>query len=78
MRKTLALLAVLAAGVASPVAAQGSTAAPAHAACGASYVSAGLPWGKKCLRAGEFCKVGNAAYLRFGFTCPAGGHLRRR
>lgn len=46
--------------------------------CGAGYVSAHLSWGDKCLRAGEFCKVGNREYLRIGFYCPASGHLRRR
>jgi hypothetical protein len=81
MRKKLALLAVLVVGVASPVVAVPvASAAPAQSAktCSASYVHANLPWGEKCLRAGEFCKVGNAAYLRFGFTCPTSGHLRRR
>jgi len=78
MKKRLALLAVLAAGVAYPVAVPTASAAPVRAACGAGYVSANLPWGSKCLRAGEFCKVGNKAYVRFGFTCPASGHLRRR
>jgi hypothetical protein len=53
-------------------------AASARSTCGAGYVSASLPWGHKCLRAGEFCKVSNAAYTRFGFTCPSSGHLRRR
>jgi hypothetical protein len=46
--------------------------------CSVGYVSANLPWGHKCLHAGEFCKIGNAAYRRYGFTCPASGHLRRR
>jgi hypothetical protein len=27
--------------------------------------------------AGEFCKVGNAAYRRYGYICPATRHLRR-
>jgi hypothetical protein len=30
------------------------------------------------LRAGEFCKVGNRAYRKYGFYCPRSGHLRRR
>jgi hypothetical protein len=47
-------------------------------ACSAGYVSAKLPWGHKCLRAGEFCKVGNRAYRKYGFVCPKSGHLRRR
>jgi hypothetical protein len=46
--------------------------------CAASYVSAHLSWGNKCLRAGEFCKVGNREYLKYGFTCPPNGHLKRR
>lgn len=45
--------------------------------CGAPYVRANLSWGVKCLRAGEFCKVGNVQYHRYGFTCPASGHLTR-
>jgi hypothetical protein len=60
-------------------------ATPAHAApaaaaktCGPGYVHAYLSWGEKCLRAGEFCKVGNREYLKYGFYCPATGHLRRR
>lgn len=80
MRKKLALLAVLVAGVAAPAAVPVATAAPMQVAktCSASYVHANLPWGEKCLRAGEFCKVGNAAYRRYGFVCPATGHLRRQ
>lgn len=77
-KRRLALLAIVAAGIASPVALPSASAAPLHASCGAGYVSANLPWGHKCLRAGQFCKIGNKAYLRFGFTCPANGHLRRR
>jgi hypothetical protein len=78
MRKKLALLAVLLAGVSGSVGVSAASAAPTISACGSSYVSASLPWGSKCLRAGEFCKVGNAAYLRYGFVCPSTGHLRRR
>ena len=46
--------------------------------CSSGYVHAVLSWGHKCLRAGQFCKVGNREYLRYGFYCPRGGHLRRR
>jgi len=75
MRTRLALVVVALAGF--------GAAAPVHAAvartdCGAGYVSASLPWGHKCLRAGEFCKVGNSAYRRYGYVCPSTGHLRRR
>jgi hypothetical protein len=75
LRKKLALFAVLVVAVAAPVAVPAASAAPA---CSSSYVAASLPWGHKCLRAGEFCKVGNAAYRRYGFICPASGHLVRR
>ena len=27
--------------------------------------------------AGQFCKVGNRKYVRYGFYCPRNGHLRR-
>jgi hypothetical protein len=79
----LATLAVALAGLAASAAfaapmAPSGTSASAQAMCGSGYVSANLPWGHKCLRVGEYCKVGNRAYLRFGFYCPAGGHLRRR
>jgi hypothetical protein len=78
MRKRLALLLMLAtlgglSATAGPI-----VAAPAQISCSSSYVSANLPWGHKCLRAGEFCKIGNRAYLRYGFVCPSTGHLRRR
>jgi hypothetical protein len=46
--------------------------------CGPGYVHANLSWGEKCLRAGEFCKVGNPEYHAYGFDCPAGGHLVSR
>ena len=46
--------------------------------CSAGYVHANLSWGQKCLRAGEFCKVGNSEYKRYGFVCPSTGHLKRR
>jgi hypothetical protein len=46
--------------------------------CGGGSVLAHLSWGDKCLRAGEYCKVGNTEYLKYGFTCPPNGHLKRR
>src|SRR4051812_16582649 len=84
VKRRLALLSFLAAGaflgssasaveptaVASPLVAAKS--------CGRGYVHARLSWGEKCLRAGEFCKVGNREYLRYGFYCPPSRHLRRR
>lgn len=82
MRQRLALLAVVAAGLAAPAE---MVAPAAHASgsvllrtCGAGYVHASLSWGQKCLRAGEFCVVGSRQYVRYGFTCPSSGHLRRR
>jgi hypothetical protein len=78
MRRKLALFAIVAAGVASPAAISSAHASSLHEECGAGYAPASLPWGHKCLRAGEFCKVGNRAYVRFGYVCPVTGHLRRR
>jgi hypothetical protein len=44
-------------------------AAYAHS-CSGSYVHAHLPWGQKCLRAGQFCKLdGDPYYHRYGFHC---------
>ena len=46
--------------------------ASAHT-CGSSYVHAHLPWGQKCLRRGQFCKVSQDRYYhRFGFHCHTG------
>jgi len=79
MRLRLRLVLVLVLAVLAGLGASGSAqAASSRVECGAGYVAASLPWGHKCLRAGEFCKVGNAAYGRYGFTCPSTGHLRRR
>jgi hypothetical protein len=85
LRKQLAVrgalvASLLALGVGGAEVAHAAVAAPASQAktCGAGYVRANLSWGVKCLRAGEFCKVGNREYLKFGFYCPATGHLRRR
>jgi hypothetical protein len=73
------------AAVVAGLAVSGGSVAPAQAAptaisktCSAGYVLAHLSWGTKCLRAGEFCKVGNREYRRYGFYCPPTGHLRRR
>ena len=80
MRKRLALLGVVA-GLAAPVAWVPVAAANPVAAiktCRAGYVHAYLSWGQKCLRAGEFCKVGNREYRRFAFVSLSTGHLRRR
>ena len=73
MRTRLAVIAILLAGFGAAGSAHASV---ARADCGAGYVSASLPWGHKCLRAGEFCKIGNKAYIRYGYVCPATGHLR--
>jgi hypothetical protein len=46
-----------------------SPAAYAHS-CSGSYVHAALPWGHKCLRSGQYCKIGDdRAYHRYGFHC---------
>ncbi len=78
LRRRVVLLGLFIALAGVPAFAPSATAATTRVDCSASYVSANLPWGHKCLRAGEFCKVGNRAYLRFGFVCPSSGHLKRR
>ena len=75
------LVAVLAtgfAGAAATPASAGSAPTAVAKRCSAGYVHATLSWGHKCLRAGQFCKIGNREYLRYGFYCPRSGHLRRR
>jgi hypothetical protein len=47
----------------------------AAVACSSGYVTANLSWGTKCLRVGEYCKVGNPEYRRYGFNCPRSGFL---
>jgi hypothetical protein len=84
--KAVLFAAVLATAIAGAVGmpASGSAyapiAAPTAAAkpCASRFVHARLSWGHKCLAAGQFCKVGNREYLRYGFYCPRSGHLRRR
>jgi hypothetical protein len=78
MRQRLAIAAVAIAAVLGGSTAGTVHASPAALACSAGYVRASLPWGVKCLRAGEFCKIGNHAYYKYGFYCPATGHLKRR
>ncbi len=78
------LFSVAVAAIALAVSGSHAAAAPATAplqaskSCSAGYVHAVLSWGHKCLRAGQFCKVRNREYLRYGFYCPPTGHLRRR
>jgi hypothetical protein len=70
MKRLLYLLVTVAALAAS--AAHVAPAAPAKT-CRAGYVHAVLPWGEKCLHAGEFCKIkGDRYYHRYGFHCHTG------
>jgi hypothetical protein len=47
--------------------------------CGSGYTHAVLSWGHKCLRVGQFCKVGgDRQYHRYGFHCHTGGRLSRK
>ena len=74
----VAAAALLGGATATPAARHAARPLAASKPCGAGYVHASLSWGHKCLRAGQFCKVGNSEYLRYGFYCPSDGHLRRR
>jgi Protein of unknown function (DUF3761) len=71
----LALAAALSGVPAHATPTQHDAGATASKTCPAGFVHAYLSWGEKCLRAGEFCKVGNAEYRRYGFACPLSGHL---
>jgi hypothetical protein len=73
----VAILVTAFAGAATAPSAAVHPNAAAHR-CGPGYVHAVLSWGHKCLRAGQFCKVRNREYLKYGFYCPPSGHLRRR
>jgi hypothetical protein len=63
----------------SPASAPVATPSVAHAkACSSGYTHAGLSWGHKCLRAGQYCKVSaDREYHRYGFHCHTGGRLSR-
>jgi hypothetical protein len=70
----LALIALAGAGLATATPSTSATYPFAAAkACSSSYVHAALPWGHKCLRRGQFCKVsGDRYYHRYGFHCHTG------
>jgi hypothetical protein len=68
---------ILATALATLAAATGGAHAAAAKSCG-WRVDAHLPWGERCLAAGEFCVVGSHAYGKYGFICPPTRHLRRR
>jgi hypothetical protein len=41
--------------------------------CRSGYTHASLPWGHKCLRRGQFCKIsGDRSYHRYGYHCHTG------
>jgi hypothetical protein len=42
------------------------------------FVSAGFPWGQRCIRAGQYCKkVRNPEYHKYNFQC-VNGKLRKQ
>jgi hypothetical protein len=73
-RKCIAFVAALA--LAPVGAAQAPAAAPQAVAaktCRSGYTHASLPWGHKCLRRGQFCKIsGDRSYHRYGYHCHTG------
>jgi hypothetical protein len=74
-------LVAAAAPAASVQAESGSPQATAAHRCSSGYTHAHLPWGQKCLRAGQFCKrtyngvSANRWYHRYDFHCKRNGHL---
>ena len=78
MKRRIALLFTIAALC---VAGVGSAAVPNAAdspvvvakPCGSGYTHASLPWGHKCLRRGQYCKIsGDRYYHRYGYHCHTG------
>ena len=73
----VAILGVASVGAGSAASAPRPDRLLASSACSGGYVDAQLSWGEKCLRTGEYCKVGNLEYHAYGFDCPASGYLTR-
>ena len=76
LKRRLALLLVVTAtafggAAVSPVVHQSSFAPIAYAkSCSSSYVHASLSWGHKCLRRGQYCKIGaDREYHPYRFHC---------
>lgn len=76
MRTRLALAAaaltaaLAAAGLAPATGTVALTPAALAKSCSGSYVHAALPWGHKCLRAGQLCKLGgDRHYHRYRYHC---------
>ena len=71
-RRKLAVLLVAATalvGGAALVPSIEAAATPLHS-CSGSYTHAALPWGHKCLRAGQYCKIdGDSSYHRYRYHC---------
>ena len=77
MKRRLALVlavAVTAIGsISAAPAVPATTPVAAAKSCSAGYVHAGLSWGHKCLRAGQFCKISaDREYHRYRFHCHSG------
>ena len=82
-RRLVLVLATLALGLGGAGAAQAThqQASPVsiERTCGRGYVHAIINHKEKCLRKGEFCSHRyERDYRKYGFTCGANGHLRRR
>jgi hypothetical protein len=76
-KRTVAIFAALALAGAAPAVSQTKPVdypvAVAAKSCSAGYVHASLPWGHKCLRRGQFCKIsGDRYYHKYGFHCHTG------
>ncbi len=72
MRRLAVLLVAVAIPLGAAAFAQSAPLSPAASAhsCSGSYTHAHLPWGQKCLRAGQFCKLdGDRHYHRFRYHC---------
>jgi hypothetical protein len=77
MRRLVILLAIAATafggGAVAPAPHTVALAPDAYAKpCNGGYKHAVLPWGHKCLRRGQYCKLsGDRHYHRYGYHCHA-------
>jgi hypothetical protein len=65
--------AVIAAAAVSPAGATVAVPKASAKTCYRGYVHANFPWGERCIRAGQFCKLkNNPQYKKYGFKCEKG------
>ena len=83
MRLWVGMLCVVVLAVAAAATASSAPAAPTSQStsakiCSSKFVQADFPWGRRCIRAGQFCKkVRNPEYHKYNYQC-VNGKLRKQ